>query len=45
MDAIKQFAGPEPEIARYYPEDKDFLLEFELAVTHHEVLVSQVNDR
>ncbi|HXV41925.1 MAG TPA: antibiotic biosynthesis monooxygenase [Anaerolineae bacterium] len=39
MEAIKQFAGPEPEQARYYPEDKDFLLEFEPTVTHHEVFV------
>ncbi len=27
--AIKRFAGEEYEKARYYPEDKDFLLEFE----------------
>jgi heme-degrading monooxygenase HmoA len=39
MEAIKQFAGPEPEQAKYYPEDKDFLFEFEPTVTHHEVLV------
>ncbi len=39
MEAIKQFAGPEPEVARYYPADKKFLLEFEPTVTHHEVLV------
>jgi heme-degrading monooxygenase HmoA len=41
MEAIKQFAGPEPEKAHYYPEDKDFLLEFEPTVTHYEVLVGQ----
>jgi heme-degrading monooxygenase HmoA len=41
LEAIKQFAGPEPEKAVYYPEDKEFLLEFEPAVTHHEVLVSR----
>jgi heme-degrading monooxygenase HmoA len=39
LEAIKQFAGPEPKKARYYPEDKDFLLEFEPTVTHHEVFV------
>jgi heme-degrading monooxygenase HmoA len=39
MDAIRKFAGPEPEKAVYYPEDKDFLLEFEPNVTHYEVLV------
>ena len=39
LAAIEQFAGPQPEKARYYPEDKDFLLEFEPTVTHHEVFV------
>ena len=39
MAAIEQFAGPEPEQARYYPEDKEFLLEFEPTVTHYEVLI------
>lgn len=36
--AIKKFAGENYEKARYYPEDKDFLLEFEPFVTHFEVL-------
>ena len=34
---IKNFAGEEFEKAKYYPEDKDFLLEFEERVTHYEV--------
>jgi len=38
MEAIKKFAGEEPLKARYYPEDKDFLLEFEPHVSHMEVL-------
>jgi heme-degrading monooxygenase HmoA len=38
-DAIRQFAGDDPEVARYYPEDREFLLEFEPGVTHYEVLV------
>jgi len=37
-NAIRQFAGADPEKARYYPEDKDFLLEFEPTVSHFEVL-------
>jgi len=37
-EAIKAFAGADIEKARYYPEDKDFLLEFEPTVTHYEVL-------
>ena len=38
MDAVRSFAGPEPQNARYYPEDKDFLLSFEPLVQHFEVL-------
>jgi len=37
MDAVRQFAGPEPEIARYYPEDDRFLLERPETVEHHVV--------
>ena len=36
LEAIKRFAGEEYERARYYPQDKDFLLEFEPNVTHYE---------
>lgn len=38
MDAIRAFAGDDVERAKYYPEDKDFLLEFEPTVTHYEVV-------
>lgn len=38
-DAIKSFAGPEIEKAKYYPEDERYLLELEPTVTHYEVLV------
>ena len=37
-DAIRQFAGQDLEAARYYPEDTDFLLEFEPRVAHYEVV-------
>jgi heme-degrading monooxygenase HmoA len=37
-EAIKAFAGADIEKAKYYPEDKDFLLEFEPTVKHYEVL-------
>ncbi|HXF84512.1 MAG TPA: hypothetical protein VNK49_03905 [Anaerolineales bacterium] len=40
VEAIKEFAGEEYEKARYYPEDKDFLLEFEEQVAHYEVMFS-----
>ena len=38
MDAIRAFAGDDPEVAKYYDEDRDFLLEFEPTVVHHEVV-------
>ena len=36
-DAIRAFAGDDLEKARYYPEDRAFLLELEPTVTHYEV--------
>jgi heme-degrading monooxygenase HmoA len=33
--SIRAFAGDEPLKAKYYPEDKDFLLEFEPQVEHY----------
>jgi heme-degrading monooxygenase HmoA len=39
LESIAGFAGAEIGQARYYPEDKDYLLEFEPTVTHYEVLV------
>jgi heme-degrading monooxygenase HmoA len=38
FDAIRRFAGPNPDRAVYYPKDKEFLLELEPSVTHYEVL-------
>ena len=35
-DSIKAFAGEEFEKAKYYEEDKNFLLEFEPTVQHYE---------
>ncbi len=37
LEVIKNFAGEDFEKAKYYPEDKKFLLEFEEKVTHYEV--------
>jgi heme-degrading monooxygenase HmoA len=39
IDEIKGFAGSDPEKARYYPGDEEFLLDFEPTVAHYEVLV------
>jgi len=38
MEVIKGFAGSDPEKARYYPEDEEYLLDFEPTVEHYEVL-------
>jgi len=35
LEAVKRFAGEEYEKAKYYDEDKEFLLEFELTVQHY----------
>ncbi|MEO1573959.1 MAG: antibiotic biosynthesis monooxygenase [Pseudomonadota bacterium] len=38
LDAIRGFAGDDLEKAKYYPEDQDFLLEFEPNVVHYDVV-------
>jgi heme-degrading monooxygenase HmoA len=38
IDSIKAFAGDDVETAKYYPEDADYLLEFEPTVVHYEVV-------
>jgi len=37
MDAIRRFAGNEPERAKYYPDDPAYLLEMTPFVDHYEV--------
>ena len=37
MDAVRAFAGDEPEKAVYYPKDDAFLIEREETVKHYEV--------
>jgi heme-degrading monooxygenase HmoA len=37
LPAIAAFAGADIDRARYYPEDQEFLLEFEPTVQHSEV--------
>lgn len=36
--AIRSFAGDDVDVAKYYPEDQSFLLEFEPRVVHYEVV-------
>jgi heme-degrading monooxygenase HmoA len=40
-EAISTFAGPNIELAHYYPDDEKYLIELEPKVTHHEVVVGQ----
>lgn len=37
LEVIKNFTGEDFERAKYYPEDDNFLLEFEEKVKHYEV--------
>jgi heme-degrading monooxygenase HmoA len=43
MDAIRRFAGDDPEQAKYYPEDPEYLLEMPPRVEHHEVAWMQLD--
>jgi heme-degrading monooxygenase HmoA len=40
LDAVKAFAGPDVEKARYYDLDAQYLLELEPTVQHYEVAES-----
>nr|WP_321236755.1 antibiotic biosynthesis monooxygenase [uncultured Psychroserpens sp.] len=37
LEVIKNFAGHNFENAKYYPEDKNYLIDFPEKVTHYEV--------
>jgi heme-degrading monooxygenase HmoA len=37
-DSIRAFAGDDIEVARYYPEDDQFLVDKELFVRHYDVV-------
>jgi heme-degrading monooxygenase HmoA len=39
-EVIKNFAGEDIEKAKYYPEDNNFLLEFEEKVQHYEIFAA-----
>lgn len=41
MGSVRQFAGDEPEKAKYYPEDDDFLLEKEEKSALYEVFLEK----
>lgn len=37
LDSIRGFAGDDIEVAVYYPEDDEYLIDREMTVTHYEV--------
>jgi hypothetical protein len=37
MESVKKFAGDNPKIAKYYPEDDEFLLEKEKETELYEI--------
>jgi heme-degrading monooxygenase HmoA len=43
MEAVQGFAGDQPELALYYPDDDRFLLDRPPHVDHYRVLAGQVN--
>ena len=42
LESIKKFAGADYEKAKYYPEDIEFLLEFEKHVKHYDVFYKEL---
>jgi heme-degrading monooxygenase HmoA len=38
LEAVKAFAGENIDEARYYPEDRQYLIDLEPTVVHYEVL-------
>jgi heme-degrading monooxygenase HmoA len=44
LEAIEAFAGADIAKAKYYPEDADFLLEFEPTVEHYELYIAPGNE-
>ena len=42
MEVIHNFAGEDVEKAKYYPEDKNYLLDFPEKVTHYEVFADSI---
>jgi heme-degrading monooxygenase HmoA len=41
MEVIKNFAGDDHKRAKYYPEDKKYLIDFPEEVTHFEVFANE----
>lgn len=40
MDAVRAFAGPEPDTAVFYPQDDRFLIDRDVVSIHYEVVAA-----
>ena len=40
IEAVKAFAGADPDVAVFYPEDDDYLVDRELTVSHYEIFAT-----
>ena len=45
MDAVREFAGENPDRSVYYPEDDQYLLDMEPLVRHYEVVEGLLPDQ
>jgi hypothetical protein len=45
LEAIRAFAGEDISRAKYYPQDRDFLLEFEPTVEHYELYAAPESEQ
>lgn len=45
MEAVRRFAGDDPDRARFYPGDAELLVEKDLHVDHFEVVGADLDDR
>ena len=43
MEAVKRFAGEEPEVAKFYPGDDELLAEKDLHADHYEIASADVD--
>ena len=41
LESIRGIARTDGELAKYYPEDRDYLLEFERTVVHYEIVAQE----
>lgn len=45
MDAVRTFAGDDPAVAVFYPEDDRFLIERDTTSSHYDVVASSFDSR